>query len=173
MTNQLFFICLLTGLLCAYCEYYWIQHGYRSLALVASKCPKPSIRMLNSIPSNNNNQTVVQTIFNWFSTIFAQTKDKPVVPTICETFEIHTDPRLTFVLIKTLCLIGLTVKLISSLKMLPTLIRTRPLTKKQSTSLSSMPKGDGISHQSKIFEATNGKIGLTSTINDRRTTIVR
>lgn len=173
--NKLFLTCLLAGLICAYCEYYWIQHGYRSLALVASKCPKPS---LGSVPSqvplpSTNNQTTTESIVSWFWTIFANTREKPVIPVLCETFEIHIDPRSTFILIKTLCLIGLTLKLLSSLKTVPTLIRARNLTRKDATLITSMPKGDGIVQQPKLFETSNGKVGLVTTTVDKRTLSVR
>ena len=173
--NKLFLTCLLTGLMCAYCEYYWIQRGYRSLALVASKCPKPS---LVSVPSqvplhSTSNQTTAESIVNWFWTIFASTRDKPVIPVVCETFEIHIDPRSAFILIKTLCLIGLTLKLLSSLKTVPTLIRARNLTRKDATLIASMPRGDGIVQQSKLFETSNGKVGLVTTTVDKRTLSVR
>lgn len=158
MTNKLFVICLLIGLVCAYGEYYWMQHGYRSLALVASKCPKPSTPY--SLQSNNQTSN---TIVNWLWKIFLSTKDKQIVPTFCETFEIHTDPRSTFLLIKTCCLIGLTWKLISSLKTLPTFIRMRHTTNKQSNGISSMPKGDG----------SNGKLGFISTTIDKRNLAMR
>ncbi len=167
MTNKLFMICLLTGLICAYCEYYWMRHGYRSFALVASKCPKPSVRP----QLHHGNKT--ESILNWFWNIFATTKDKPVVPVVCETFEIHTDPRSTFILIKTLCLIGLTFKLISSLKTVPNLIRARNAAMKESNLISSMPKGDGIVQQAKLFETSNGKIGLVTTTIDKRNLSVR
>ncbi len=163
-------ICLLTGLICAYCEYYWMRHGYRSLALVASKCPKPSLR---EQVHGNNNQTTTESIINWFWNIFASTKDKPVGPVVCETFEIHTDPRSTFILIKTFCLIGLTLKLISSLKTVPSLIRARNAALKESNLNSSMPKGDGIIQQSKLFETSNGKIGLVTTTLDKRNLSIR
>lgn len=130
MTNQLFVICLLTGLVCAFCEYYWIQQGYRSLALVASKCPKNTKKT-----SLTNNQTTIESMFNWFSFLFNERKDKSIGPIVCETFEIHTDPRSTLVVIKSLCLIGLTLKLISSLKTIPTLIRQRQLPNKKSNYL--------------------------------------
>lgn len=171
MTNKLFVICLLIGLVCAYCEYYWMQHGYRSLALVASKCPKPSMGSTFS-PSTPNNQTTStrESILNWFWKVLLSTKDKQFVPTVCETFEIHTDPRSTFLLIKTCCLIGLTWKLISSLKTIPTLIRTRHATMKQSNGISSMPKGDG---SSKLFETSNGKLGLVTTTIDKRNLSIR
>jgi hypothetical protein len=172
MTNKLFMICLLTGLICAYCEYYWMRHGYRSLALVASKCPKPSMRPQVHI-HHENNYTRTESILNWVWNVFATTKDKPVVPVVCETFEIHTDPRSTFILIKTFCLIGLTLKLISSLKTVPSLIRARNAAMKESNLISSMPKGDGILHQSKLFETSNGKIGLVTTTLDKRNLSVR
>ena len=177
MTNKLFIICLLTGLICAYCEYYWMQHGYRSLALVASKCPKPSmgpaVHSQVHPSSYLNNQTTTESILNWFWNVFASTKDKQVVPVVCETFEIHTDPRSTFILIKICCLIGLTLKLISSLKTVPTLIRARSVAMKESNVLSSMPKGDGVVQQSKFFETSNGKIGLVTTTIEKRNLSVR
>ncbi len=169
-------ICLLTGLICAYCEYYWMRHGYRSLALVASKCPKPSIGPIQSQVHVHHlsNYTTTESILNWFWNIFATTKDKQVVPVVCETFEIHTDPRSTFILIKTFCLIGLTLKLISSLKTVPNLIRARSAAMKESNLISSMPKGDGIiQQQSKLFETSNGKIGLVTTTIDKRNLSVR
>lgn len=170
MTNKLFLICLLTGLICAYCEYYWMRHGYRSLALVASKCPKPSLIPIQS--QIYTNQTRIESILSWFWNVFATTKGKQVVPIVCETFEIHTDPRSTFILIKTFCLIGLTLKLISSLKTVPNLIRARNIAMKESTS-SSLPKGDGIIQQSKLFETSNGKIGLVTTTLDKRNLSLR
>lgn len=160
MTNKLFLICLLTGFICAYCEYYWMRNGYRSLALVASKCPRPSLIPIQSQIYIQNNQTRIESILNWFWNIFSTTKDKQVVPIVCETFEIHIDPRSTFILIKTLCLIGLTFKLLSSLKTVPNLIRAKNFKIKQSSSL---PKGDGIPQQTKLFETSNGKIGLHTT----------
>ncbi|CAF3330682.1 unnamed protein product [Rotaria socialis] len=175
MTNKLFIICLLTGFICAYCEYYWMRHGYRSLALVASKCPKSAMattRKQGSI-QHASNHTILETIVNWFSNIFATTKDKQGVPVVCETFEIHTDPRSTFILVKTFCLIGLTLKLISSLKTVPGLIRARSVTMKESNLISSMPKGDGMIQQSKLFESSNGKIGLITTSIDKRNLSVR
>ncbi len=168
MTNKLFIICLLTGLICTYCEYYWMQHGYRSLALVASKCPKPSMGSVQSY-THINNQTK-ESFLNWFWNIFLSTKDKQVVPIVCETFEIHTDPRSTFILIKTCCLIGLTLKLISSLKTVPNLIRARSAAMKESNSIS---KDDGIVQQSKLFETSNGKIGLVTTTIDKRNLSLR
>ncbi|CAF0898045.1 unnamed protein product [Rotaria sordida] len=176
MTNKLFIICLLIGLMCAYCEYYWMRHGYRSLALVASKCPKPTMASIRTqdYSHHERNHTTFETIINWFSNIFAATKDKPVVPIVCETFEIHTDPRSTFILIKTFCLIGLTFKLISSLKTVPTLIRARNTAIKESNLISSMPKGDGLIQQTKLFESSNGKIGLVATTSiDKRNISVR
>jgi hypothetical protein len=146
-----------------------MRHGYRSLALVASKCPKPSMVHVHHV----NNYTKTESIFNWFWNIFATTKDKQVVPVVCETFEIHTDPRSTFILIKTFCLIGLTLKLISSLKTVPNLIRARNAAMKESNIISSMPKGDGIIQQSKLFETSNGKIGLVTTTIDKRNLSVR
>ncbi len=162
-------ICLLTGLICAYCEYYWMRHGYRSLAIVASKCPTSPIQ--SQIHGHHVNKT--ESILNWFWNIFATTKDKQVVPVVCETFEIHTDPRSTFILIKTFCLIGLTFKLISSLKTVPMLIRARSAAMKESNVISSMPKGDGIIQQSKLFETSNGKIGLVTTTIDKRNLSIR
>ena len=175
MTNKLFIICLLTGLLCAYCEYYWMRHGYRSLALVASKCPKPSVpaARISADVHQGNNQTRTDSIFDWFWNLLAATKDKPVAPVVCETFEIHTDPRSIFILIKTLCLIGLTLKLIASLKTVPTLIRARHAATKEPTFLSSISKGDGFVQQSKLFETSNGKVGLVTTSIDKRTSSVR
>ena len=178
MTNKLFVICLLIGLVCAYCEYYWMQHGYRSLALVASKCPKPSMGSTSSSShhhpqSSNETTSTRESIVNWFWKVFLSTKDKQIVPTVCETFEIHTDPRSTFLLIKTCCLIGLTWKLISSLKTIPALIRTRHATMKQSNGISSMPKGDGIVQSSKLFETSNGKLGLVTTTIDKRNLSIR
>lgn len=176
MTNKLFLLCLLTGLLCAYLEYYWIQQGYRSLAIVASKCPKPSMtttRPSNTQGQSSTNQTSTESIVNWFWNFFANNRDKPVVPVVCETFEIHTDPRSTFILIKTLCLIGLTFKLISSLKNVPTLIRSRTLARQPSNLVTAMPKGDGILQQSKFFDTSNGKIGVVTTTIDKRTISVR
>ena len=161
--------------MCAYCEYYWMRNGYRSLALVASKCPKPSMASIRPQVHihHGNNQTTTESIFNWFWNIFATTKDKPVIPVLCETFEIHTDPRSTFILIKTICLIGLTLKLISSLKTVPSLIRARNAAMKDSNLISSMPKGDGLIQQSKLFETSNGKIGLVTTTIDKRNLSVR
>ena len=179
MTNRLFLTCLVTGLLCAYGEYYWIRHGYRSLALVASKCPKPSMSSARSYVhrQSDRNQTKLESIFDWFWNVFATSKDKPGVPVVCETFEIHTDPRSTFMLIKTLCLIGLTLKLISSLKTVPTLIRARRTARKDSSSIASMPKGDGVLQQqqqySKLFETSNGKIGLVTTTIEKRNLSIR
>ena len=167
MTNKLFIICLLIGLVCAYCEYYWTRHGYRSLALVASKCPKSSMAFIRS-HNHEVNRTTIESFLNWFWNIFATTRNKSVVPIVCETFEIHTDPRSTFILIKTLCLIGLIFKLISSLKIVPTLIRTRHTVIKESNLISSMPKGDGIVQQSKLFDSSIGKIGLVTTNIDKR-----
>jgi len=143
-----------------------MQHGYRSLALVASKCPKHS---MGSVQSHGHviNQTN-QSILNWFWNLFLSTKDKQVVPIVCETFEIHTDPRSTFILIKTCCLIGLTLKLISSLKTVPNLIRARSAARKESIS-----KNDEIVQQSKLFETSNGKIGLVTTTIDKRNLSVR
>ncbi|CAF0916666.1 unnamed protein product [Adineta steineri] len=172
MTNKLFMICLLTGLICAYCEYYWMRNGYRTLAFVASKCPKP-VRTQLQIQQQENNSTKTESFFNWFWNIFTTTKDKPIVPIVCETFEIHTDPRSTFILIKTFCLIGLTFKLISSLKTVPILLRARNAAMKESNLISSMPKGDGIVQQSKLFETTNGKIGLVTTTIDKRNLSIR
>jgi hypothetical protein len=145
-----------------------MQHGYRSLALVASKCPKPSMGSVQSY-THVNNQTK-ESFLNWFWNIFLSTKDKQVVPIVCETFEIHTDPRSTFILIKTCCLIGLTLKLISSLKTLPNLIRARSAAMKESNSIS---KDDGIVQQSKLFETSNGKIGLVTTTIDKRNLSLR
>ena len=166
MTNKLFIICLLTGLICTYCEYYWMQHGYRSLALVASKCPKPSMGSVQTYTHVKNQTT--ESILNWFWNVFLSTKDKQVVPVVCETFEIHTDPRSTFILIKTCCLIGLTLKLISSLKTVPNLIRARSAATKESIS-----KDDGMAQQSKLFETSNGKIGLVTTTIDKRNLSLR
>ncbi|CAF0829523.1 unnamed protein product [Adineta ricciae] len=175
MTNKLFMICLLTGLVCAYCEYYWMRHGYRSLALVASKCPKPTMPSVRTPTDAQQatNQTRTYSIFNWFWNLFSASKDKSTAPVLCETFEIHTDPRSTFILIKTCCLIGLIFKLISSLKTVPNLLRARRLTTKESSYSSSMPKGDGFVQQSKLFETTNGKIGLVTTTIDKRNLSVR
>jgi hypothetical protein len=145
-----------------------MQHGYRSLALVASKCPKPSMGSVQSY-THINNQTK-ESFLNWFWNIFLSTKDKQVVPIVCETFEIHTDPRSTFILIKTCCLIGLTLKLISSLKTVPNLIRARSAAMKESNSIS---KDDGIVQQSKLFETSNGKIGLVTTTIDKRNLSLR
>ena len=170
MTNKFFFICLLTGLLCAYCEYYWMKNGYRSLAIVASKCPKPSMSSTQT-PIQHvyqmKNSTVIESISNWFANLFATNKDKQIVPTVCQTFEIHTDPRSIFVLIKTLCLLGLTMKLVSSLKTLPNLLRT---TKNNPIGPS---KGDGFVQQTKLFETTNGKLGTLSSMIDRRNLSIR
>jgi hypothetical protein len=175
MTNRLFLVCLLTGLVCAYGEYYWIQHGYRSLAFVASKCPKSTLTSTRSqeYRQATNNETTTSSILNWLRTFIAHSKEKSVVPIVCETFEIHADPRSIFILVKTFCLIGLTLKLISTLKTVPTLIRTRTLTRNQSNLLTSMPKGDSILHQSKLFETANGKLGHGSTSIDKRTLAVR
>ena len=170
MTNKLFLVCLLLGLVCAYCEYYWMRHGYRSLAIVASKCPKPS---LHSTALNNQTIDSTDSILTWFWKIFLSTKDKQLGPTVCETFEIHTDPRSIFLLIKTCCLIALTWKLISSLKTLPTFIRTRHAARKDSTGISSMPKGDGLVQQTKLFETSNGKLGLVTTTIDKRNLSIR
>lgn len=172
MTNKLFMICLLTGLICAYCEYYWMRHGYRSLALVASKCPKPSTASVQS-QIHVNNHTTTESILNWFWNLFGTAKDKTMAPIVCETFEIHTDPRSTFILLKTFCLIGLIFKLITSLKTVPNLIRARNTAMKESNLISSMPKGDGIVQQSKLFETSNGKIGLVTTTIDKRNLSVR
>lgn len=171
MTNKLFIICIFTGLLCAYCEYYWMRHGYRSLALVASKCPTSTRKQQTDHQTNND--TTIKSITNWFSNIFSTTKHKQVVPIVCETFEIHTDPRLAFILIKTFCLVGLTMKLISSLKAIPNLIRARSAALKESNLITSMPKGDGINQHSKLFESSNGKIGLVTTSIDKRNLSVR
>jgi hypothetical protein len=146
-----------------------MRHGYRSLAIVASKCPTSPIQ--SQIHGHHVNKT--ESILNWFWNIFATTKDKQVVPVVCETFEIHTDPRSTFILIKTFCLIGLTFKLISSLKTVPMLIRARSAAMKESNVISSMPKGDGIIQQSKLFETSNGKIGLVTTTIDKRNLSIR
>jgi hypothetical protein len=162
----------MTGLICAYCEYYWMRHGYRSLALVASKCPKPSMGSVRP-QVHVSNHTGTDSVLDWFWNMFATTKDKQVVPVVCETFEIHTDPRSTFILIKTFCLIGLTLKLISSLKTVPSLIRARSAAVKDSSLISSMPKGDGFVQQSKLFETSNGKIGLVTTTIDKRNLSVR
>lgn len=175
MTNKLFIICLLAGLVCAYCEYYWLRRGYRSLALVASKCPKPSVpvtRPPTDAPQRSN-QTRTDSLVHWLWSMFAASKDKPATPVVCETFEIHTDPRSVFILIKTLCLIGLTMKLIASLKTVPTLLRARRAATKESSFLSSIPKGDGFGQQSKLFETSNGKVALVTTSIDKRTSSVR
>ncbi|UJR35872.1 hypothetical protein I4U23_028615 [Adineta vaga] len=173
MTNKLFMICLLIGLVCAYCEYYWMRHGYRSLALVASKCPKPSMPSVRTSIDFSQGTNQTNSIFTWFWNLFATTKEKPIVPIVCETYEIHTDPRSIFILIKTLCLIGLIVKLIASLKTVPILIRARQQATKESNYISSMPKGDGFVQQSKLFETSNGKIGLVTTTIDKRNLSVR
>lgn len=148
------------GLICAYCEYYWMRHGYRSLAFVASKCPKPSLASIRS--QELGNQTTLTTVINWFSNLFATTKDKRTGSNVCETFEIHTDPRSTFILVKTFCLIGLTLKLISSLKTVPQLIRTRSTATKEANLISSMP-----------FESSNGRIGLITTSIEKRNLPIR
>ncbi|CAF0782800.1 unnamed protein product [Didymodactylos carnosus] len=93
-------------------------------ATIASKCPKPIIESHPKyINSRANHATTSDSLWIWFSSMFAANNEKPV-SIVCETFEIHANPRTAFILIKTVCLVGLTLKLVSSLKALPTLTRT-------------------------------------------------
>lgn len=100
MNKLLISICLCLALISIYGEYLWLKHNYRSLVLVASKCPKPS--MIEQTRKINP-------LFIWFKS----STDPSFAPVTCETVEIHTDPRSMFSLIKFVCLITVIWPLLS------------------------------------------------------------
>ena len=124
MSNLLFGLCLLSGLICTYAEYYWMRHDYRSLVLVASKCPKPSIDPLRA-PVHDGSRNAKAT---WFWQLFSPIEDRSLLPVTCETMEIHTNPRSVFLLVKLLCLVALIWKILSHLRIRSTIVRTSLIT---------------------------------------------